>query len=147
MATGKGRDKMVSITLKNIRTDHIIAAIILYHLNDEVLQSIEDATSDIQTKCLSKGTLLHIIHCYRKIVLDQYKKLYYAIPFKSSAQSYFVNKMIVLNQFFYNLYLNNEEKLCIMQDEFQSIEVELYSLINLFNIYDPKKAELNMELI
>lgn len=138
---------MVSITLKNIRTNHITAAIILYHLNDEVLQSFLDAEPNAVSKCLSKGDLLYFIHCYKKIILNQYKELYNAVPFRASAQSYYVNKMISLNQFFYNLYLNSEEQLCIMQDEFQSIEAELYSLINLFNAYDPKSIEANMDLI
>lgn len=125
------KDKQYEVTLSSI--------------NHNMLYPLLKNRHDTDPFYLSKSDLIFIIYEYKKTLFDRFKNLYDAKSFKSNAQSFFINQLLSWNQFFDNLNLNEEEKLQINMEEYNSIEIEIYILITLFNAYDRKKLSITLE--
>ena len=138
---------IIKLTAKNIETNSIYQSISLNSLTEnEVYPLFSNPKVGLLMKSLSKGELTYIIKAYQTILFKQYKELYEAKPFKASAQSYFINQMLSWNTFFDDLHLNEDEKLTIEPAETHPVELELCSLIQLFNNYDSQESEINLEI-
>lgn len=138
---------MVKLIIEHLikEQDTVKYEVILSSINIDMLHPLLKSKFKPEPFYLSKSDLIYIIYEYKKIIFDQFKFLYDAKSFKSNAQSFFINQLLNWNQFFDNLNLNEEEKLQINIDEFNSIEIEIYVLISLFNTFDTKALSIILE--
>lgn len=96
---------------------------------------------------LSKGDMIFLISIYKQLFFQKYTSLYNSKPFKSTTQCFFINELLRWKKIFDTLYLSKDDLFDIKKLSQQSEEIEVYSLIYLYNNVDWEREKLYFNII